>query len=576
MPNTITSEPDPSSRSTIPLSIGIVGFCAACSAALWLGFTQKRGMIVAWTSGWISYPERLWPIGAVAALSLGLALCLALAPAWQSLDSANSRVKAAILPTLRPALWLLVFIGFALSLSAVWVLRGFPNSGDEYDYLFQARTFLAGRLWNPLLPGHEFFSFSHIIEKDRLCVSQYPPGWPLLLALAHLLGLPFWAACPLLGLGLLAAIAELGGRENGPAGALVALLLIVLSPFFVFNAGSFFSHVPAALFGLLFCYFGVEFIDAPRIRSAILAGAMLGMLGLIKTFDVIIFVLPFGIELLIKGRRPHYRCVAAMVLGGLPFLAILLFYNWAITGNPLLSVMSWGSPLLHLGWPPRDELGVSSTFLWSIRLSGIRLIELAEWSSPLFILAYLPAIFWKIRRRKLRFYDLVFFTALAAFLFYPSLGGNRYGPRYYFEAYPLMAITVASAIVGLTSESRGPRIGPAIIGLTAAHIMTCLIGFIVIAIPMRKIVDERMDIYDRAHQAALGNAIIILHTGTGVLRAMNPGDLVRDGIDGTQDVLYALDLPRRREELKFLFPTRRIYVYDRPDGKAEGTISPLE
>ena len=45
----------------------------------------------------------------------------------------------------RLATSLLIGIGIAGGLAAVWVLRAFPNSGDEYDYLFQAKTFLAGR-----------------------------------------------------------------------------------------------------------------------------------------------------------------------------------------------------------------------------------------------------------------------------------------------------------------------------------------------------------------------------------------------------------------------------------------------
>ncbi len=42
--------------------------------------------------------------------------------------------------------------GFALtSIYAHSVLQEFPNSADEYAYVFQADTLRAGRLWNPTL-----------------------------------------------------------------------------------------------------------------------------------------------------------------------------------------------------------------------------------------------------------------------------------------------------------------------------------------------------------------------------------------------------------------------------------------
>src|SRR5262249_17464423 len=60
---------------------------------------------------------------------------------------------------------------FAATLLFVWVLRAFPNSADEYGYIYGAETLLAGRLWNPLPLHHEFFSFLHIFEKDGKWVS---------------------------------------------------------------------------------------------------------------------------------------------------------------------------------------------------------------------------------------------------------------------------------------------------------------------------------------------------------------------------------------------------------------------
>jgi hypothetical protein len=74
---------------------------------------------------------------------------------WPSILAAKGRAAA----------FLIFGTAFGASLLLVWVLRAFPNSADEYGYIYEADTLLAGRLWNPLPPHHEFFSFLHIFEK---------------------------------------------------------------------------------------------------------------------------------------------------------------------------------------------------------------------------------------------------------------------------------------------------------------------------------------------------------------------------------------------------------------------------
>src|SRR6266566_4476890 len=140
----------------------------------------------------------------------------------------------------RAAASFIIGTSFAATLLFVWVLRAFPNSADEYGYIYEAETFLAGRLWNPLPPHHEFFSFLHIFEKDGKWVSAYPPGWSIILAAGQLLYLPYWLVCPIVGAVLLFTVWSLGQRQNGFLGGILALSLVGFSPFFLFNAASYF------------------------------------------------------------------------------------------------------------------------------------------------------------------------------------------------------------------------------------------------------------------------------------------------------------------------------------------------
>ena len=505
--------------------------------------------------------QRLWPI--VTLVILSLALAAAFVSEGIPIGVAAATASPRILRIIKVALLL---GGVAASLLAVWALRTFPYSADEYNYVFEAETFLRGRLWNPLLPGHEFFSFYWIVEKAGKWVSDFPPGWPLLLAGAHLLGMPFWTVSPLLGTTALIFLAKLAGREEGPVGALTALALVVFSPFFAFNAGSFFSHIPTAAFGLIFCYFGAKYVDTPDWRSAAFIGAALGMVGLIRPYDTLFFAVPFGLELLFRARRPHFAGMAVIVLCGLPFLAALMLYTRAITGSAFLPVQIWAYSARIIGLNVVDLGGrVPVSMLQELLMAKTRIFMLAEWTSPILVLAYLPAVAWKIFKHKARFYDFILPAAVIAYLFFPDMGGDQYGPRYYFEGFLLVPVTVGSMIVALIWEREG-ALGRAAAGLTTAHVLICFVSLAVLLIYMRRVVNERFDIYDKVRQAGLHNALVIVH---------RLDIFTRNGLDRNGDVIYALNLPGRINELHRLFPDRQFYLYRRTSPEVSGELIPL-
>jgi hypothetical protein len=551
-------------RSTRMLLLALA-FTAATAFILLFSAAQRHGMIYEGFAEWLDRGQllsRFWP----------LSLLLLIAVAFSAAYARNGSIPARSL-TRMSTMIALIAASFALSLLVVWALRAFPNSGDEYDYIYQAQTYLAGRLWNPLPAGHEFFSHSHIFEKEQKWIAQYPPGWPLLLAAGHLLALPYWLVSPLCGAALLAALWRLGRRPE-PLTAILVVAIVGLSPFFLYNAASYFNHVPAALFGVLFCYFGLEYLDTPRASAAVGAGAALGALGLIRPFDVPIFALPFAIEFLLKARTRHYFFAPMLFLGGAPFLAGLLWYNWRVTGNPLLMVNSWGYPLLHLGLHAVDEWGVPSPLRSRSAMIIVRAVELAEWSSTILVVAYVPALLWKWQRGRLRFHDFVFPIIVIAYFFYPG-AVNRYGPRYYFEAYPLLALTVATCAAAFLQRPWRDRWGEAAQALIFAHLVTCILSVAIFSYYMRWIIDQRSDVFDQVARAGLHDAVVILHSPTGVIRPMEQLDLTWNGTDLSGDVLYALNLEGRRDELRQLYANRHFYIYERAEDAPRGTIKPL-
>lgn len=533
-----------------------------------LDLKQPQGVL---HFGLVSYSSRIWPLAAMAGLAIGFAGIvkgLKLDPtvcSFVEYCSANRRKVA----------WTLIGSGIIGSLIAVWVLRAFPNSSDEYDYLFQAKTFLAGRLWNPIPPQHEFFAFDWQFFHNGTWTTYYPPGWPLLLAAVQGLQVPAWLASPLLGGILLFAMFKLGDRRDGMLGGVLAVALTAFSPFFLFNAASYFMHVPAAAAGLLFCWSAADFLKRPVASRAWLTGISLGALGLIRPEDVPVFSLPFAAEFLWRARSAHYRHVLLVILGGLPFLVCLALYNHAVVGSVIPNIASFRATSAHFGLSGVNMYGQQRTPLEDLNFAASRIVILAEWSSPILVLGYVAAFSWLSAKRRLSFSDFVFPLLVIIYLFVPFWGGNQYGPRYYFEGFPFVVLTTVSGFVTLLNDKA--RVGwQSFAGtMVLAHAAICIVSVTVIALFMRTVVDERMDLYDQVRGEHLRNAVVVIRSSTGRILPMGPMELTRNGIVLDGNVIYALDIPQHLKDLQQLFPHRQFYIYSRDSEKAKGTLQPL-
>lgn len=485
---------------------------------------------------------------------------------WPSVVAARERTVA----------FFIIGISLATTLLFVWVLRAFPNSADEYGYIYEADTFLAGRLWNPLPPHHEFFSFFHIFEKDGKWVSEYPPGWSIILAAGRLLYLPYWLVCPLVGAVLLFTVWKLGQRQNGSLGGILTLSLVGFSPFFLFNAASYFNVVPTATATTLFCWAMLEFFDGPKVSNAVWAGAALGMAGLIRSYDAVVFGIPFAIQFLRVARRRHYALAPFIIAGGMPFLAVLLLSQYAITGSALTPVISWGYPTPQLGLFAYAQYGGHTTPLIQLAIMDFNLRDLGRWTSSILMIGYLAAFIWKARKRQLSVLDFIFPWVAVAYLLYVGFGGNRYGPRMYLIGYPFLVLTVVSVLAPLLADKTQPKRAVFAGTLLAGHFVTCVVSSIALGVFFRGVVNARMDMYDQVRTRRLHDAVVIVHSGGGAYLPFEPEDLTRNGIGiGNQDVIYALDIPGRMSELNQIFPDRAFYIYSRQTDASDGVLTSL-
>jgi hypothetical protein len=347
-----------------------------------------------------------------------------------------------------PALFaLLVFAWVALagSLVAHVVLGGLPSDVDDIARLQQARIFLEGRLFVEAPPEPKAFSVYGLLAWGGRWFSRYEPGPSLLYALSwRLAGTPV-SANPLLGGALVAGLYALARREGREATARVAALLLCLSPFVLGMSGSLQSHPLAALALLAACLFvslgtgntsgwlaaagaALALAVATRPWTALLAGGVIGCWAVLR-----------------EGLRPAPRRLLALLLGAAPLLVLLLAYNGALTGDPLLSPFQAFDPR-EVPWFGYMEHSPAEGFANTGRLASVLNLHLFGWPSSLF---FLPLVALLRPRLGLDRLSIAVTLALVAGHSVYYWADYRFGPRYWYEATPFLAWLTARGLSGL-------------------------------------------------------------------------------------------------------------------------------
>jgi hypothetical protein len=277
------------------------------------------------------------------------------------------------------SVYLLVLVGVGSV-----VLQQFPNSGDEYAYLYQAATLAEGRLSNAAPRVPEAFASNYITQRGDRVFGSFPPGWPLALALAARLHVPVWLvnpACGVMSLVLVWALAsELHGTRIGP----LAAALVASSGFFVFNGASYFSHTFCGLLLLAAAWTAAVAGRRPAL-GPLLTGFCIGWAVVTRYFSGVLCGIAVGVLLVSRTCPDHRRALALMIGAGAPWGLFLLAYNAALSGT------AW-----HL---TTQDVTLSLWFARGFAMRGLdilatQLLQFMLWTPPALLAAYL----WHLRR----------------------------------------------------------------------------------------------------------------------------------------------------------------------------------
>ncbi len=354
-------------------------------------------------------------------------------------------------PAVRPAG--IIWLSGALCIAVGWLSASFwPNSGDEHSYVYLADTFLRERLTNPAAPDPELFRMYRVFTLPGQTISQYPPGWPLVIAPFRALGVE-WLAGPtmtlLLGLALRGALDRL--RITPPIQS-ATLMLVLFTPFVLFNGGSMFSQSISAALAATITWQQLADEDRPGIARKLLIGACFGALLLTRYEVFAIFVVLFGLDRLLRRRARALLDALPMLVGLLPFVGFFLSYNWIVTGDPLLTPAAMTNPDMTFAEALAD-VGEAAGRAGEHLLYWLGI--LGQFGGLLLLVLCLATLAGKMSWRSLRFYDLALPATMIFFLYFPHDGDHQYGPRYWFFAWPLAGLTVARALVRPDGTLRG-------------------------------------------------------------------------------------------------------------------------
>lgn len=443
-------------------------------------------------------------------------------------------------------------------------LRNFPNSGDEYAYLLSATLFTERRLAAPSPEPREFFNVNHVVN-DGHFYGKYPPGWPLLLSVGVILGLP-WAVNMIFGTMTIVLLWRIALSHFGTLAAHFLMCCLIFSPYLIFTSSSYFSHSSCLFFIVVFIYFFYRCLDQPEATANFVGmGASAGAAFLIRPYSTIGALSPLGGYLIVRAvREGRLGSEIRLIAGSLATFAIFLFlflgYNKLQTGHFFLQ------PFLK--YDPSDTLGFTgahSDVLARIRTNGVhRLMKFNRWApmSLLFMTALIcPCGLKSVLKPRLLL--LPFCGIFISHLFYWGDGVNQYGPRYMYEASGASLLAAGAVLAGF------PRAAP----IAAVTILTINgYGFVSASRYHSQQIKERMSVYDCSRKLRLSNALVFLRTGSG---DMPKGDLARNGTQFDGSVLYVLDRSRHNIEILKRFPHLTPYVFEFDERLRKGRITPL-
>jgi hypothetical protein len=214
---------------------------------------------------------------------------------------------------------------------------------DEYSYLLAGDTFAHGRITNPPHPMSVFFDTIFVLQHPTYA-SMYPPAQGAALAVGELLGNPWFGVLLSMGLMFGALVWMLQGWFPPRWAFLGAAIPFLKFGTFSYWMNGYWGGAVAAIGGALVMGALPRIVRKQKVSDALLMGLGIAILANSRPYEGLLLCIPVAFALiswLFSRRSPSWRITLPRVI--LPVTAFVLltvafcgYYNWRITGNPLL------------------------------------------------------------------------------------------------------------------------------------------------------------------------------------------------------------------------------------------------
>jgi len=454
-------------------------------------------------------------------------------------------------------IYLTFFFGLVIVINKN-ILHSFLNSADEHSCYFLAECLRLNKLWVDAPSLSEFFNVIHVGSLDGKWFSVYPVGWPLIWALGLSLRIVDYLNPAMATIALLFFF--LAAKDTfGNAAARVGLVLISLTPFYLFNSASYFSHPTCLLMVSIFLFSFIKYLRAKSTSNQLVwvtIGALAAGYGLMTRYLTMAAILaPFVLYVImnrIKEKKLRVSDFLFLLITGLSVL-LILYQNWLVTGHPLLAPNTYARSHELLGFRP------NYTPVDGLLIIISRFFYLTDWVSPLLIFIFCYVLFLKLGTNSLkRLFMWACFSPVIAYFFYYSWGGSQYGPRYYFEGLPFFGFFLGGGIVHWW-KTGNLIVKKFVMGVVLASFISNAYLLYKHAEFFEAMSSQRKSLYSFAEKTIKNEAIVFIHGHLGKRLVLTQEDAVRNHPLLNTKIIYAHDLKDRNKDLMKLYPEREYY-----------------
>jgi hypothetical protein len=335
-----------------------------------------------------------------------------------------------------------------------------PHLEDEFAILWEAEVMADGSVSLPSPESPKSYLVPFVVDYGGQRFGKYPPGWPAALSLGARLSAPWIANAILTGVSIWLTY-RLGSKLVSERLSLVAASLTLFSPMFLVLSGSLLSHTFSLFLTLAFILAWLDLFDDTEgmVRGAIptrllklVAGLSLGLLAITRPLTAVAVALPFiihGTVLGIRGGGEIRKRLADVGLLVLLMAILLPYWQAMLTGDPSRNLYTLWWEYDRIGFGP--GIGVTSgghslqLAYWNTQWSlGVGAHDLFGWPHLSWI--FLPFGLFTLRKHGKSWLLFSHFPLLVLVYSFYWVGSWLYGPRYYFESLPILAIVSATGI----------------------------------------------------------------------------------------------------------------------------------